>query len=87
MLLRVVAVQTGVSVDRMKSRDRSRRVARARRIAVVAATRYLGRDQIEVAACVGISSSAASRLRSAAAHRVEIDEAAMLAVDELRRRS
>jgi hypothetical protein len=53
---------SGIEPDRIRSSDRSREVVSARRIAILAGTRYLGRTLTEMAQVVGISTSSASRL-------------------------
>ena len=53
---------SGIDPDRIRSSDRSREVVSARRIAILAGTRYLGRTLTEMAQVVGISTSSASRL-------------------------
>ncbi|HWM87503.1 MAG TPA: hypothetical protein VNO33_16735 [Kofleriaceae bacterium] len=53
---------SGIEPERIRSSDRSREVVGARRIAILAGTRYLGRTLTEMAQVVGISTSSASRL-------------------------
>lgn len=53
---------SGINQDRIRSSDRSREVVGARRVAILAGTRYLGRTLTEMAQVVGISTSSASRL-------------------------
>jgi hypothetical protein len=53
---------SGIDPERIRSSDRSREVVSARRIAILAGTRYLGRTLTEMAQVVGISTSSASRL-------------------------
>jgi putative transposase len=53
---------SGIDPERIRSSDRSREVVGARRIAILAGTRYLGRTLTEMAQVVGISTSSASRL-------------------------
>lgn len=53
---------SGIEPERIRSSDRSREVVSARRIAILAGTRYLGRTLTEMAQVVGISTSSASRL-------------------------
>jgi hypothetical protein len=57
-----VEVVTGVSVERMRSRDRHRRVVAARRLAVHLWKDHLGRDGSTMSCALGISASAASQL-------------------------
>lgn len=84
-LVTIVAQSTGVPEAALVSRDRSRRVVRARRIAIVAATQYLGRSQTEIAAYLGLSDSAASRLRSRDANMAETSDAAAIVATALLR--
>lgn len=60
LVLESTAELTEVQVDLLCSKVRSRRVVAARRLAVVAATCYLGRTQSEIAECLGVSVQAAS---------------------------
>jgi putative transposase len=53
---------SGIEPDRIRSSDRSREVVGARRVAILAGTRFLGRTLTEMAQVVGISTSSASRL-------------------------
>jgi len=53
---------SGIEPERIRSSDRSREVVGARRVAILAGTRYLGRTLTEMAQVVGISTSSASRL-------------------------
>lgn len=53
---------SGIESERIRSNDRSRDVVGARRVAILAGTRYLGRTLTEMAEVVGISTSSASRL-------------------------
>jgi hypothetical protein len=53
---------SGIDPDRIRSSDRSREVVGARRVAILAGTRFLGRTLTEMAQVVGISTSSASRL-------------------------
>ena len=53
---------SGIDSDRIRSTDRSREVVGARRVAILAGTRFLGRTLTEMAQVVGISTSSASRL-------------------------
>lgn len=61
-VLNAVTEVSGIDTDRIRSTDRSRTVVGARRVAILAGTRYLGRTLSEMAAVVGISTSSASRL-------------------------
>jgi putative transposase len=61
-VLSAVTSVSGIEPDRIRSTDRSRTVVGARRVAILAGTRYLGRTLSEMAAVVGISTSSASRL-------------------------
>jgi len=53
---------SGIEPERIRSSDRSREVVGARRVAILAGTRFLGRTLTEMAQVVGISTSSASRL-------------------------
>jgi hypothetical protein len=61
-VLDYVTRQSGIEPERIRSSDRSREVVGARRVAILAGTRYLGRTLTEMAQVVGISTSSASRL-------------------------
>ena len=57
-----VTTVSGIDPERIRSTDRSREVVGARRVAILAGTRFLGRTLTEMAQVVGISTSSASRL-------------------------
>jgi len=59
---RHAAAIIGVSLSELSRPTRVRRVVEARRVALIAATRHLGRTAAEMAAFFGISSPAASKL-------------------------
>ena len=61
-VLSLVETQTGVPVDRMRSRDRARNVAAARRMALLA-WEWLGRRQVEMSSVLGISQASATNLK------------------------
>jgi putative transposase len=61
-VLEYVTRLSGIDPERIRSSDRSREVVGARRVAILAGTRYLGRTLTEMAQVVGISTSSASRL-------------------------
>jgi hypothetical protein len=61
-VLTAVTSVSGIDGTRIRSTDRSRTVVGARRVAILAGTRYLGRTLSEMAQVVGISTSSASRL-------------------------
>ena len=63
---------SGIEAERIRSTDRSRDVVGARRVAILAGTRYLGRTLTEMAEVVGISTSSASRLVRTAPHKLSI---------------
>jgi hypothetical protein len=61
-ILAAVSTITGVDAERIRSTERSRIVVGARRVAILAGTRCLGRTLSEMASVVAISTSSASRL-------------------------
>jgi hypothetical protein len=58
----IVARLAGICVERMQSRDRSREVTGARRLALLAWTDYLGREQQTMSTFLGLCLSAGSKL-------------------------
>jgi REP element-mobilizing transposase RayT len=60
--LMAVEVHTGVPIERMRTRERQRRIVGARRLALHLWTMHLGRPQATMAAALGISRQAASKL-------------------------
>jgi REP element-mobilizing transposase RayT len=63
-LLALLSIEAGITAEILRSRDRSREVVQARRLAVLTATRHLHRPLAEISTALGISTSAASRLLS-----------------------
>lgn len=61
-LLSIVAKHTGISVPQLQSRERSRAVVCARRVALIVGHRHLSWTISEVGACLGISRQSAGRL-------------------------
>lgn len=61
-LLERVAMHSGVTVAELRSRDKSRRLVRARRLAMMVHAAHLHRPQVEMAAALGLSTTAASDL-------------------------
>jgi hypothetical protein len=59
-VLEIVAQATGTLVAELQSRSRTRRITRARRVALLMWTRELRRPAVDMARALGISSSAAS---------------------------
>jgi REP element-mobilizing transposase RayT len=62
--LMAVEVHSGVPVERMRTRERHRRIVAARRLALHLWFMHLGRDQSSMAAALGLSRQAASKLLS-----------------------
>jgi REP element-mobilizing transposase RayT len=60
LVIQSTAELTGVRVEEIRSKGRSRRIVAARRLAVVTATCYLNRTQGEIAHQLGISAPSAS---------------------------
>lgn len=58
----IVAHAAGVTADELRSRDRSRHLADARRLLLLVWTEFLGRRQQEMSAHLGISTSGGSHL-------------------------
>lgn len=79
-LVDAVCLTQSISREELRSRSRSKRAVRARRLALVVGARLLRRDQCEVAASLGIASSTASMLlrRSDPVMRDAIELAAAL---------
>jgi putative transposase len=84
-LLGDAARQVGVPPSALRSRDRSRRVVRARRLALLVGTRHLGRAQVEVAAHLGLSEAAASQLLANETAVRELELTAAILAEHLRR--
>lgn len=61
-VLTLVALQTGISLERLQSRERTRAVAGARRLALLVWTEPLGRSLGEMSMALGLSNQAGSAL-------------------------
>lgn len=61
-VVRIVALETGIPVETIRSRDRARSVAAARRLAIQLGRSELGFSLTEIAAAVGMSPGAANNL-------------------------
>lgn len=61
-VLEAVARSSGISREELTSASRQRGIVRGRRLSLIVWTRYLGRPQCEMAAALGVSPQAASRL-------------------------
>lgn len=75
-VLSAVESRLGVRVDEMRSRDRTQRVVRARRLAGMVGVRLLGRSSSEIASVLGVSTPSLSQLLAATGRVAALGELA-----------
>jgi hypothetical protein len=84
VLLRAVARVTRTPASSLSGRSRQRGIVQSRRLFMLCGSRHLGRTQVELAAVIGISSGAASRLLADRARCEHLDARAAAVAARLR---